>query len=112
MRSVAHGTQDGSIDRPGPEHRTGRSLWAWGWRARFPDDAARSGLVQLAGALLPGSAPALRPLPPGHDGDPEVAPPGVAVPDALAAFATQAPRDRARCTRSRAFADLVAGFAG
>ena len=29
---------------------------------------------------------------------------------ALADFATQAPRDRALCTRGRAFPDLVAGF--
>ena len=34
------------------------------------------------------------------------------IPDALAGFATQAPRDRAIRTRGRAFPDLVAGFAG
>src|SRR4029079_15953544 len=36
----------------------------------------------------------------------------VAMPDALAGFATAAPRDRAMCTRGRAFPDLLAGVAG
>ena len=39
-------------------------------------------------------------------------PPRVAIPDELAAFAAQAPRDRAAHPRGRAFPDLVAGFAG
>ncbi|TMQ03707.1 MAG: FAD-binding oxidoreductase [Deltaproteobacteria bacterium] len=109
--------REGSIDQgsgrdPGRDAGRSRSLWAWGWRDRFPDAAARGGLVQLARALLPGAEPALQALPPGHDGEPEVPPPAVAVPDALAAFATQAPRDRAMCTRGRAFPDLIAGFAG
>jgi alkyldihydroxyacetonephosphate synthase len=99
MRSVTHSRRE-------------RSIWAWGWRDKFPDAAARAGLVQLTRALLPGAEPAPRPLPASHDGEPEVPPPGVAVPDALAGFATQAPRDRAMCSRGRAFPDLVAGFAG
>jgi alkyldihydroxyacetonephosphate synthase len=85
-----------------------RSLWAWGWSDKFPDDNARNGLVQLARALVPSTTPALRPLP----GEPDVPAPRVAVPDALAGFASQAPRDRASHTRGRAFPDLVAGFAG
>ncbi|HET9620798.1 MAG TPA: FAD-binding oxidoreductase [Kofleriaceae bacterium] len=85
-----------------------RSLWAWGWHDKFPDDAARAGLTQLTGAMLPGAAPALRALP----GEPDVPAARVAIPDALAGFASQAPRDRARCTRGRAFPDLIAGFAG
>src|SRR5215470_17835664 len=99
MRSVTHGTRE-------------RSIWAWGWRDRFPDAAARAGLVQLTRAMLPGGEPVLRPLPPGHDGAPDVAPPAVVIPGALADFATAAPRDRAMCTRGRAFPDLIAGFAG
>src|SRR6185436_13192950 len=99
MRSVTHGMRE-------------RSIWAWGWRDRFPDAAARAGLAQLTRAMLPGAEPVLRPLPPGHDGAPDVAPPAVAIPDALAEFATAAPRDRAMCTRGRAFPDLLAGFAG
>lgn len=89
-----------------------RSVWAWGWRDKFPDDAARAGLAQLARALLPGASPRLLALPPGHDGDITLAPPAVPIPDALADFATQAPRDRALCTRGRSFPDLLAGFAG
>jgi len=89
-----------------------RSVWAWGWRDKFPDDAARAGLVQLTGQTLPGASPALRALPPGHDGAPVLAPPAIGVPEALADFATQAPRDRAMTTRGRSFPDLLAGFAG
>ena len=100
MRSVTHSTRE-------------RSIWAWGWRDKFPDAAARAGLVQLTRAMLPGAEPALRPLPPAHDhGAPDLPAPGVAVPAALAAFATQAPRDRAMCARGRAFPDQLAGFAG
>jgi alkyldihydroxyacetonephosphate synthase len=97
MRCVTHTTRE-------------RSIWAWGWRDRFPDAAARAGMVQLARAMLPAAAPALRPLPPAHDGAPDLAAPAVGVPDALADIATQAPRDRAMCTRGRSFPDLVAGF--
>jgi alkyldihydroxyacetonephosphate synthase len=86
-----------------------RSIWAWGWRDRFPDDAARAGLAQLARALLPKSEPALRALPPE---EPALSAPEVAMPPELAAFATQAPGERAARTRGRAFVDLVAGFAG
>jgi alkyldihydroxyacetonephosphate synthase len=99
MRSVTHTMRE-------------RSIWAWGWRDKFPDAAARAGLVQLTRAMLPGSEPALRPLPPAHDhGVPEVPAPSVAVPDALAEIATQSPRDRAMCARGRAFPDQLAGFA-
>jgi len=88
-----------------------RSIWAWGWRDKFPDAAARAGLVQLTRAILPGAEPAPRPLPPAHDhGVPDVPAPRVGVPEALAGFATQAPRERAMCARGRAFPDLVAGF--
>jgi alkyldihydroxyacetonephosphate synthase len=99
MRSVTHTMRE-------------RSIWAWGWRDKFPDAAARAGLIQLTRAMLPGSEPALRPLPPAHDlGVPEVPAPGIPVPDALAEIATQAPRDRAMCARGRAFPDQLAGFA-
>ena len=86
-----------------------RSIWAWGWRSKFPDDGARAGMVQLARALVPSAQPALRPLP---ELEPNVPAPAVAVPPALEAFASQAPRDRAMRSRGRAFPDLVAGFAG
>jgi len=88
-----------------------RSLWAWGWRDKFPDGAARSALAQLTRAMLPGAEPAQRPLPAAHDGVPALAAPAVAIPDALAGFASASPRARALCTRGRGFPDLVAGFA-
>jgi alkyldihydroxyacetonephosphate synthase len=85
-----------------------RSLWAWGWRDKFPDDGARKGLTQMVGAMLPAAQPALRALP---SDEPTVGAPAVAVPDALAAFTTQQPYERAARTRGRAFVDLLAGFA-
>jgi alkyldihydroxyacetonephosphate synthase len=86
-----------------------RSLWAWGWRDKFPDDGARKGLAQMVGALLPAAKPALRALP---TDEPTVPAPATAIPDALAELATQAPYDRAARARGRAFPDLVAGFSG
>jgi alkyldihydroxyacetonephosphate synthase len=86
-----------------------RSLWAWGWRDRFPDDAARRGLVQLVGALVPAAAPSVRALP---ADEPAVPPPRVAVPPELADFASASPRERASHTRGRAWPDLLAGFRG
>src|SRR5689334_6608062 len=89
-----------------------RSLWAWGWCDKFPDDAARKGLAQMVRALLPAAMPELRTLPRDEPLMPGVGAPVVAIPDALADVATQAPRERAARTRGRAFVDLVAGFAG
>lgn len=86
-----------------------RSLWAWGWTDRFPDETARKGMVAMVGALVPGVQPAVRPLPPD---EPAVPPSPVRIPDALAAFTSQAPRERAQRTRGRGFPDLVAGFSG
>jgi alkyldihydroxyacetonephosphate synthase len=85
-----------------------RSLWAWGWADKFPDEAARRGLVQVARAMALGE-PAVRTLPPET---PSVPAPRIAIPDALSAFTGQEPRDRAAHARGRAFADLVRGFAG
>jgi alkyldihydroxyacetonephosphate synthase len=84
-------------------------MWAWGWRDRWPDDAARAGLAAMVRALLPAARPAARPLPPDEPAVPAAA---VSIPDAIAACATAAPRDRAMHARGRAFPDLVAGFTG
>jgi alkyldihydroxyacetonephosphate synthase len=86
-----------------------RSIWAWGWRDKFPDDAARKGIAQLVQLMVPGVQPALRTLP---SGEPAVPAAAIGIPDALAAFATQEPRTRASRARGRAFPDLAAGFAG
>ncbi|MGD0524781.1 MAG: hypothetical protein ABSE49_06550, partial [Polyangiaceae bacterium] len=37
-----------------------RSLWAWGWADRFPDDDARRVIAQHAAAVLGVAPPALR----------------------------------------------------
>jgi len=84
-----------------------RSIWAWGWRDKFPDEAARKGIGQLVQMMAPAVKPAARALPSDTPAVPDAA---VDVPDVLAAFATQAPRDRASHARGRAFVDLVAGF--
>lgn len=86
-----------------------RSIWAWGWRDKFPDDAARAGLTQLAKVLVPTATPAARTLP---SDAPVVPSPRVEIPAPLADFSTAAPRERAMHTRGRAFPDLVHGFAG
>ena len=91
------------------DHTRERSVWAWGWQSKFPDEVARTGLAQLGRALIPTAQPALRPLP---TDELTVAPPTVSVPPSLAEFSSQEPRDRAMRTRGRAFPDLVAGFAG
>jgi alkyldihydroxyacetonephosphate synthase len=85
-----------------------RSIWAWGWRDKFPDEAARKGIAQMVGAMVPGVKAAPRALP---SDAPDVPPSTIAVPDALADFASQAPRARASHARGRSFPDLVAGFA-
>ncbi len=85
-----------------------RSLWAWGWRDKFPDETARKGLAQMVGALLPAAKPSLRELP---TDEPALSEPRISSPDAIAAFTTARPYDRAARTRGRAFLDLVAGFA-
>ena len=86
-----------------------RSIWAWGWRDRLPDDAARAGLAAMVRALLPAARSAPRPLP---TDEPAVPAAAVPIPAELAAFSTAAARDRAMHARGRAFPDLVAGFAG
>jgi alkyldihydroxyacetonephosphate synthase len=86
-----------------------RSLWAWGWQDKFPDDGARKGMIAMVGALVPGVAPALRELPPA---EPEVPTSTLTIPDAIADLSTQAPRDRAMHSRGRAFLDILAGFTG
>ncbi len=86
-----------------------RSLWAWGWADKFPDEGTRKGMTAMVGALVPGVAPALRPLPPD---EPVVPDSPVRAPDSIAAFSTQEPRERAARTRGRAFLDVLAGFGG
>lgn len=86
-----------------------RSIWAWGWRDRWPDAAARDGLAAMVRALLPAARPSPRALPPDEPAVPDAA---VSIPDPIAACSTAAARDRAIHARGRAFPDLVAGFAG
>jgi len=86
------------------------SLWAWGFVDRFPDEAARRRLGNQARMLTGGAAPALLALP--RDEDARVPAPRLAPPPALAAIASQDPRDRAAHAYGRAYPDLVRGFHG
>src|SRR5436190_8777324 len=88
-----------------------RSIWAWGWRDRFPDEATRKTIGEFVGMFIR-QRPAPRPLPPETVGQGDVPDPTVPIPDAIKWFSTQEPRERASHTRGRAFPDLVAGFAG
>lgn len=92
---MAHGTRE-------------RSIWAWGYADRFPDEAARTGLAQLIRVLLPTATPTPRALP----GEPAIPASPVAIPEALAAFSSQDPRERVARRRGRSYPDLLAGFGG
>jgi alkyldihydroxyacetonephosphate synthase len=87
-----------------------RSLWAWGWADRFPDDEARRGIAAHAGALLGIEAPALR-VPPTLETIrlPEAR---VAPPPELAGFSSGERRDRAMHAHGKSYGDLVRAFAG
>jgi len=87
-----------------------RSLWAWGWADRFPDDDARKALAQQAAAMLGVEPPALR-APPTLDSIamPE---PRVTTPPELAAFATSARVDRAMHAHGKSYRDVARAFAG
>lgn len=89
---------------------TTASLWAWGFAERFPDEAGRRRLAGQARMLTGGTDAALLPLP--RDDDARVPAPRVPVPAALAAFASQAPLDRAAHAYGRAYPDVVRGFHG
>ncbi len=86
------------------------SFWGWGYTDRFPDDAARKGLAQLAAAMLGGGEFELR-APPALDAV-RMPAPRVAAPMALAAVATDAAADRASHTYGKSYRDLARGFAG
>jgi len=82
-----------------------RHPWAWGWADKFPDDAARRGLAQLAGAMLGGGfepAPPVRGVP---------APPASRVrpPDSLAEVVAADDATRAARTYGKGYPDLVRG---
>lgn len=87
-----------------------RSLWAWGWADRFPDDDARRGIAAQIGAVL-GIAPPELLVPPTLETvrmpEPELAP-----PPELAAFATSSREERARHTHGKSYRDLVRAFEG
>lgn len=86
-----------------------RSHWAWGWADRLPDHAARELLAAQVGALLD------RPLsvsPYPSLATARVSPPRLAVPDALADFATDDREARVRHAYGRAWRDLWRGFEG
>jgi alkyldihydroxyacetonephosphate synthase len=84
-----------------------RHPWGWGWADRFPDDGARQGLAQMAGALLGGGLET-----PPAEAPPEVAPGRVAAPAALAAICDAAPGARAARTHGKGYPDLVRGRRG
>ncbi|HEY1690907.1 MAG TPA: FAD-binding oxidoreductase [Polyangiaceae bacterium] len=87
-----------------------RSLWAWGWADRFPDDDARRGLAAQVAGLLGVEPPALR------------APPTLATirmpasnvtpPPELAGSVSVDRRERAMHAHGKAFPDLVRAFEG
>jgi len=87
-----------------------RSLWGWGWADRFPDDDTRRGLAAQVGALLGVEAPTLR-TPPTLDSI-RMPDPSMPVPAAIAAFATDARRDRAMHAHGKSYRDVLRAFTG
>lgn len=87
-----------------------RSLWGWGWQDKLPDEASRRALgAQLAGLLgVPAPEPAEEPT----LATARIPDARVAVPGALARFATDDREARARHAYGRAYPDLVRAFAG
>jgi len=87
-----------------------RSLWAWGWADRFPDDDARRGIAGHVGGVLGVAPPALLPLP--TIDSLRMPEPAVAPPPALAGFSSAARLDRAMHTHGKSYRDLVRGLQG
>jgi alkyldihydroxyacetonephosphate synthase len=87
-----------------------RSLWAWGWADRFPDDDARRGLAQHVAAVLGIPEPALR-LAPTLESI-RMPEPSVAPPEALAAFVTGDRVERAMHAHGKGYRDVARAFAG
>lgn len=84
------------------------SHWGWGFTEALPDATERKNLAMLLSAV---GFPAPTPVPyPSLDAI-DLPAPG-AIPDELAAFATDDREERARHTYGRAFPDLVRGLAG
>ncbi len=87
---------------------TDLSPWAWGRESALPDDDERR---KLAGLLHAAGFPALTPRPyPAFD--PAGVPAPLPLPEALAAFCTDDPQERARRAHGRAFPDVLRGFRG
>ncbi len=87
-----------------------RSLWAWGWQDKLPDEDARRMMGQHVAALLGGAALEPRPLP-----APEsirVRAPRIAIPPSLAGFSSSDSATRAARTYGKGYPDLIRGFAG
>ena len=87
-----------------------RSFWGWGWADRFPDDAARRMVAEQVGGLFGLKDLALQP-PPSLDRI-RMPEPRVAVPAALASFASAERLERASHTYGKAFVDIARGFRG
>lgn len=90
-----------------------RSHWGWGWADKFPSVGERASLAERIAFLL--GVPDLARRAPREPVALEAATvrePRVALPDALAPFATQDRETRARRALGRAYPDLVRGFSG
>ena len=90
------------------ETRT-RSHWAWGFVEKFPDDEARAQLARRVRAVLGGEL-RLAALPRLEDA--RLPTPRLAVPAALAAFATDDRTARIHHTYGRGYRDVVRAFRG
>ncbi|RMH37893.1 MAG: FAD-binding oxidoreductase [Deltaproteobacteria bacterium] len=88
--------------------RVRKNFWGWGWEERFPDEATRRSIGQLAAAFI-GGADLRMQEPPALD-EVELAPPRVAPPAALADRFSARPYDRACHCYGRNYRDVWRGF--
>jgi alkyldihydroxyacetonephosphate synthase len=87
-----------------------RSLWAWGWADRFPDDASRRVVAQHVAAILAIPEPALR-APPTLEGL-RMPASRVEPPAELAAYVSGDRLERAMHAHGKGYRDVARAFAG
>ncbi len=84
------------------------SFWGWGYADKFPDDTARKGLANFAGAMLKGAS--FEPQAPPTLDQVELSPSRVNPPDVLAPLCSTSKSDRASHTYGKSYKDLLRGF--
>lgn len=86
------------------------SFWGWGWEDKFPDATTRKGMGEMVGSMLGFGGLELRDPP--RMEDVALRPARLSVPDALAAFTSDAAPERITHTHGKGYRDIARGFRG